>query len=697
MTQLRRVRTPLERQYQALRTKHPDKSPAEIHAMLEQKHAGTPDGDTAEGLRRLKESLDQVEASDPINAASGKGKSKSGPKSAGGETDKPAEAEGRRPKWIKIVQPRTLLDDCPVKPLGMTLAGEFVFLTAKRMLMTREARAMTKTQIPALFTPQLDYLDQSWPRFNKEGEQSGWDATKCAETLMAACGRLAIWDPAHRMRGRGAHRAADGGLVFHTGNRILVNGTPSGPDEIAGVVYPALPEYLEPAESGDLADDAARELLDLLQTWNWERGRHDALLLLGFIAAGLVGGALKVRPVVWITGEKGTGKSSLTDKDGVIALVYGRKAIHSSDATSAGLYQRLRHDTVLVAIDEIEAKADNRRSKAVIELARQAFSGAVILRGGADGEGSEFEARAPFVFSSINIPPLKPQDMARLAILSLGPLPKGSSEPAIDEATLADTGRRMLARWIDRWPQWEARLTTWRAYLIQERKFDRRAADQFGTLFAAADFMLNDEPPEANRLEDWAGWMSGEKLAEVADASTDSAGCAAYMLSQPSSYAKGGRPRTIGELVEIAVGGNDPEADEADDREGKTANGRQKFARVELSRCGIRILAMATCRDGYAGGELIAYEKALPKERDPGRLYLAVANQGQGVLEIFKDSDWQGEPGSFNPFTRALLRIDGARRSNKTVKFGGWSSKAALVPLTRVLALNEDDDDGNDG
>jgi hypothetical protein len=643
----------------------------------------------AANVKKLRDSLNAAEQGEPVTkpandpAPESAGPKRKPPKSR--SEPKPDRPEKPKPEWIKVVDPRTLPDDCPVKPLGMTPAGNLAFLTTTRMLRVMEPRAMTKTQLPALFTPRLDYLDGNWPKFNKDGLQNGWDPTRCGEALIQACGHKPIFDEAQRLRGRGAHRDSKDQLVLHTGSGIIAGGTPQGPDEYDGAVYPRLPPYIGPAESDAGCTEAAQDLLELFKTWNWERPLADPLFLLGFAAMALVGGALVERPVVWITGDKGTGKSTLTDKDGVISYLFGEKSLTTSDTTAAGIYQPLKHDTVLVQVDELENKRENKRAQAVVELARAAYRGALVLRGGADGHGSDFVLRAPFLFSSINIPPLKPQDMSRLCVLALGPLPKGQAAPVLDKGELARIGQIFLARWVARWAEWEQRLTRWSGYLMLKKGFDQRGAKLFGTLLAAAHLMLDDAMPDEDVTEEWAGWMSADNMAETAGATSNSRGCIDWMLSRNSPFSAGGKPRPIGELVDDALARHR----KADDAGDPNDNGCLAADR-ELARCGFKIVCVRASdnADVRAGrepaGSLTSYARSTAGDRRPGQVYLAVANQGEGILRVFQESDWQGDPGAINPFTRALLRAPFAQRSGEAMKFGGWTAHAVLLPLSAL-------------
>ncbi len=249
---------------------------------------------------------------------------------------------------------------CPVEPLGVF--GEmFWYIDALRQLRGLKAKEHSKLILTGLFGTHLALLYDAWPRVNKEGKTVGWRAEAVAEALMVACSRRGVWDVWGRVRGSGAWKDAEGGLVFHCGDVII---------------------------SAAAHHHVGRP-----------RPQVDAQLLLGWVCAGLLGGALDWRPLVWITGDKATGKSTLHQ---VLHAVFGDDGILSvSDVSAAGIWQKLGHSTLPVAIDELEAEEDNRKAQNVIKLARQAASGGVILRGGADHAATEFKARSCFLFSSI--------------------------------------------------------------------------------------------------------------------------------------------------------------------------------------------------------------------------------------------------------------------------------------------------------
>jgi hypothetical protein len=70
-------------------------------------------------------------------------------------------------------------------------------------------------------------------------------------------------------------------------------------------------------------------------------------------------------------------------------------------------------------VDELESKAGSSKNQSVIELARVAYTGGDISRGGADHEGTTFKMNSSFMFSAINPPPMGAQ----------GQVPHGGFEP----------------------------------------------------------------------------------------------------------------------------------------------------------------------------------------------------------------------------------------------------------------------------
>jgi hypothetical protein len=165
---------------------------------------------------------------------------------------------------------------------------------------------------------------------------------------------------------------------------------------------------------------------------------------------------------VLLLGDRSTGKSTLQND---LKLIFGEALFHSSDTTAAGIYQRMKNDTRPIALDELEPGADGRKVDNVVQLMRDASSGAIGRRGSSDGVAGEFQMRSAFLFSAINNPLHQAQDLSRVATLRLSKLkPDMPPRPAIN----ADTcGRMILAILMREWPNFPGRLEGYREALAR--------------------------------------------------------------------------------------------------------------------------------------------------------------------------------------------------------------------------------------
>lgn len=601
--------------------------------------------------------------------------------------DAEMDTQGRRDK--RVGDYAAFPPGCPVTPLGILsdMAGKQTcfYLDCNRQLVGMEANNKHgKLGLAAMFGPKITWLYDNWPKWSapkkdKPSEVVGFDQAEAAEALVVECSRKGPFDPAGRMRGRGAHRTAEGnGLILHCGDKVLVSDLRVDgsikrmrwvdPGLIERNVYSA-GEAIPRPHHEDVGENVGMELLALLQTWHWRRPLLDARFALGAIGAGFVGGALPWRPNIWITGGRGTGKSTLNGQHGVIHQLNGEGLFRTGDASAAGIRQSLRNATVPVLFDEIEASENNSRVAEVIKLARVASSGDTMTRGGQDHTAHEFTLRSLFWFSSILVPPLEPQDLSRLALLELRPLRREVVEQGIDLAryNLPAMGRKLFRRMVDGWGRLAATKIKFHRALA-ETGHDSRACDQFGTLLACADLLINDWDTEDGLPSDeevalWAHQCHPHKLAEVAQAVSEQEACANHLVTS-MVQARGGEEREslstwIAEAADLSVAGID----------------RQEKAQKRLEQMGLKIVH-AVWKAG-AGDMPGKWGAKLYSGGAPG--FLAVSDSHQALKAIFAGTKWQG-----GVWKQSLIRFDGAR-AVAGVKMAHATQRVVLVPLWAVL------------
>jgi hypothetical protein len=309
-----------------------------------------------------------------------------------------------------------------------------------------------------------------------------------------------------------------------------------------------------------------------------------------------------------------------------------------------------------VCLDELEAEEDNRRNSNLVKLARQASSGGIVLRGGADHQGSEFVARSPFLFSGINVPPLPPQDRSRLAILEMDPL-AGGSAPTLDRDHLRQLGAMLRRRMVDGWPRLEQTLERYRQALMKVGH-NSRGADQFGALLAAADVLLLDTLPDDEdsraELEELVSHLAADKISETGDNASDAERCLAHILTQIIDPYRNGQRHTIAEWIHQAADIPLPEGGDGLAPDPKEAN------RI-LGTYGVKV------------------------DRDGDRLWLLAANYHNGLASLYAASRWAGRADTLGGWVASWRRVRGAEWPNKTEYFAGHRSKATRVPLEVAL------------
>lgn len=558
--------------------------------------------------------------------------------------------------------------DCPVQVLGMD--GNVLFVVdAVGQLIGLKPSETGIAPVQQLFAGRDLYLHWAWPRIGKGGTVTGFEANKVRADLYAAGARKGLWKAVEKVRGLGAWqgRATAGEappLILHCGEYLYRDGKMIRPGEIDGHFYPRRPAMFLPWQAEmSHADNPAPSLLAILKTWNWRRPIIDPILFLGWIGAGFLGGALPWRPSMFLVGDKAVGKSSLQN---LVKAVFGDAIVSTPDTTPAGIYQRIGNDALPIAVDELEAEADNRRAIAVVKLARLAASGGLMLRGGQDHTSVEFQARSTFLFSAINPPPLQPQDLSRLAILTLGKLDISQPMPVIhDPETI---GPRLLRQLADAWAGFPALYEAYRAAL-RGGGHDSRGQDTYGIFLTCAHMLLGDEGMDAagfdiENFAEWGELLSAASLPQSENARDNWRACIEHLLSVRIDAWRNGARNSIGGVIEDLIEEKQPSF--ASDKPPDEA--RKLLAQVGLGLVGPRHIAA------------------------PGQWLLAIPTAGQGIGALFRETPWGGV-GGIGSWTDALRQgpadIVLYDKAYNAVKIDGFSKRCTLIALQRFIQLTE--------
>jgi putative DNA primase/helicase len=436
----------------------------------------------------------------------------------------------------------------------------------------------------------------------------GWAAA--ADALLRASERMGVFRH-ERLRGRGCwpETGPDGsrGILVHLGDQLLPPGARAfvNPEAFRSprrYTYERL-HHLEGPSRQPLDLDAARAILDVFQMPLW-KDPASAYLAAGWTVLAPICGALEWRPHIFLTGERGCGKSSLLEKL-ISPLLADMMLSVLGQTTEAGIRQELRADALAVVFDEAEEdEAAGRRIQAVLALARQASSesDARTLKGTVHGGALQFRIRSMFCLASIGGAVYQEADKSRISMLNL----RGASQVKPDERhahwralspklnTISeDTGRDLIARTLGllRTGVLPTTVKVFRqvaATVLGEA----RTGDQYGTLYAGAWTLMSDTvPTEAEARE----LVTAEDLTTYQDdAVPEGRKALGIILQQVERVDTKNGPKSIsvGELVDACCGrlGGGASAEEAD------ARLRQIGLRVEVED-GAYVLYIANASD----------------------------------------------------------------------------------------------------
>lgn len=450
--------------------------------------------------------------------------------------------------------------DCPVVPLGKTGDVSYLIDTLGQLAAVPADKWGNK-RIIDLFATSPNYPAWAWPRLSKPDKKGmskilGMDGEDAVRCLVNACARRGPFEIAERVRGRGGWATRGGLFIWHSGDALwMVDGgrlRATRPAEWDDALYPRRPPIVTPWEEPVGEDDSpVPELLAAFSSFSFERPAIDPFLLIGAIGCALAGAALDWRPTIFMTGDRGVGKSTL---QAMIKAVLDEALLAAADTTAAGIYQQVNQDSLPVSVDELEADASNQKTRAVLSLARLASSGAMMFRGGADHTGTQFRARNVYFFSAINPPPLTTAEKSRIGMINLGRLDNskaGGSPPVVGD----HMGRQILRQMMDRWPRFAPSLADWKETLWKAG-FDGRAQATYGTLLAMAELLAGAEAMEEAGLPVTEQAALGAMIraatdAERAEQSDNWRDCLDHILgSTIEGRWAGGEQPTVGRLLE---------------------------------------------------------------------------------------------------------------------------------------------------
>jgi len=518
-----------------------------------------------------------------------------------------------------------------VRPLGGNKGKYHFFVQDSGQIITKSAREL------AQMANLLDLAPiEFWETHYSLGKDSMSDiAMMAANHLVSICKRK-VWKPSD-LRGVGVWRD-DELIIANTGTRIVGNGVDMPPSSFSGRYVYESDEGLIDLSKEPCADSDAAEFLDICMSLNWKRSQY-GILLAGWLVVAPIGGCLRWKPHIWITGRSGAGKSTVMDK--IVKQLLGKYAVcMDGGSSSAGVRNALGGSSRPFVMDEAESENqyDRNEMTKIIGLFRKASSGGKT--GNANGD---FQAMSCACFAAINPSVKETADAARITLLELE---KDTSAGANDRylalmdrihATLTGVfPKRLIVRTFRNVDTLLHNIAAFEN-AASDMFGDKRQADQLAPMIAGAHFLTSLDKISVSDAKKWLERHDWQWYTSISDM-TDAQKLIQTIMTSRISYDAMGMRRegAIGNLIEVVHFSSDGAGD--------IDRGLRPY--------GIKV------KDGR----------------------VVIANGGSKLDDFLKNTPWV-------PWARTLGDYPGADNvGNKVVHFmAGLKSRATSIPIDALL------------
>lgn len=342
-----------------------------------------------------------------------------------------------------------------------------------------------------------------------------------SDILLRIAERKGIVNMARLMLGRGAFKD-NGRCFYYMGDHVLTENDGGRLDvrmDINDITAKALRPgpHIQTAKHSD-APQYGKAIAECIHEYRWERPAH-GIAFVGWIVTSLVGGALPFRPMLWLIGAPGTGKTYLVDP--VLKAVLGNALLVISNETEAGISEAVRDDSLPVWIDEFEpTKGREDRVQHVLAYMRQSSSGEALRARGGPQAVNNVVPRASICFSSVYQVNLGQANEQRIVTLRLSreglPIEHWMKlESRIREA-ISPKKMSAVRHWIIENTKWVVDRAAGLQTALLQQGHSTRESQIYGALSAGAELMFGDEkfltPPVVDTSTDVDEWRPMEVL-----------------------------------------------------------------------------------------------------------------------------------------------------------------------------------------
>jgi putative DNA primase/helicase len=380
-----------------------------------------------------------------------------------------------------------------VRCLGVDSDGFFLTTSENKQL----SYFKTLDSMTCLKLMPVAYWEARYP-----GKKSSVDWTAAASDLMDKCRRSGQYQMTHT-RGRGVW-IDNGDLVIHMGDRLKVNGREIGLHDIRSRYCYVSDVRMEKVHPIPLTLEECGLFRDVVSGLR-VKDEWSKMFLLGWPIQAMLGGASQWRSHLHLTGDAGSGKSTILERV-IWKMVEPLGYWIQGGTTEAGLRNRIKAGSLAVVVDEIESRNKDAaaRIEAVLDYIRISSSGGRIVKGSSGGGFVEYSAYSTFALASITDIIKRQSDATRFIQVHLkktegDPEQWPKLEKSITRLSENQYAERMFSRAIDRFGQFKTSQEV--LFRVVARKEGERIAQLYSAVLAGWNLVESDEPISEARAE----------------------------------------------------------------------------------------------------------------------------------------------------------------------------------------------------
>ncbi|CAZ88007.1 putative nucleoside triphosphate hydrolase [Thiomonas arsenitoxydans] len=544
-------------------------------------------------------------------------------------------------------------------PMGHTLEGSYVVLSLKTgQLVTLRANDLRIGKLQVWLGREACKASTV---YDTELQAEVEEAQALTEAIAEECDRRGLFD-LKAVRGPGLYREGDD-LVVNFGQQVASpSGKPVSLERRNGEpVYQSGPDLGFSLDTPCASEDDVQSVLRVLAGFGLS-GRGDWMKLVGWFVSAFYGTVLSHRPILAISAERGSGKTTLIE---FLGALLGPQAIRRDGVpTMAQTIYALEHSAAALIVDEVEARGSKKAALEQFgELLRLQFSASASerLTRVIGGRPRYFNAPAGVLVAGISLPAFNAATESRTVRLMLHPLPETSRvryEPLLDLARIGDSvalGARLRRLLVDRWNVMREAVADARSMLIA-LGHESRIADKHAPLIAGYVALTHKGVASPEELRAVIGAMDLDVPAHAV-VERDAEACLDVLLSRKVvmfhkvNGAKEKAHMTIRDVVTSIVHAQDNEH-------------REQLSR-QLEEFGVRAL--------------------WARSSASWKLAVCSSTQHQGIKRLMTGTDW-----ALGGWKDVLMRLPGATAS--TQKLSRAPQRVVMLDMPGDILEPEGDD-----